>query len=84
VSTPPADVGRLRRRGFRLEYATMTWMVAEATVAITAGLIAASIASWHSSRWAFWTTRHEFPLLATHAFVALPSNMYPNGFGPFA
>jgi divalent metal cation (Fe/Co/Zn/Cd) transporter len=35
---------RLRRRGFRLEYATMTWMVAEATVAITAGLIAASIA----------------------------------------
>jgi divalent metal cation (Fe/Co/Zn/Cd) transporter len=37
-------VRRLRRRGFRLEYATMTWMVAEATVAITAGLIAASIA----------------------------------------
>jgi divalent metal cation (Fe/Co/Zn/Cd) transporter len=37
-------MGRLRRRGFRLEYATMTWMVAEAAVAITAGLAAASIA----------------------------------------
>jgi divalent metal cation (Fe/Co/Zn/Cd) transporter len=44
VSLPAADVGRLRRRGFRLEYATMTWMVAEAAIAITAGLIAASIA----------------------------------------
>jgi len=44
VSVPPTDVGRLRRRGFRLEYATMTWMVAEATIAITAGLLAASIA----------------------------------------
>jgi divalent metal cation (Fe/Co/Zn/Cd) transporter len=29
---------------FRLEYATMAWMVAEAAVAITAGLLAASIA----------------------------------------
>jgi divalent metal cation (Fe/Co/Zn/Cd) transporter len=37
-------MARLRRRGFRLEYATMTWMVAEAAVAITAGLLAASIA----------------------------------------
>jgi divalent metal cation (Fe/Co/Zn/Cd) transporter len=44
VSRPAADAGRLRRRGFRLEYATMTWMVAEAAVAITAGLLAASIA----------------------------------------
>ena len=44
MSVPPTDVGRLRRRGFRLEYATMTWMVAEATIAITAGLLAASIA----------------------------------------
>jgi divalent metal cation (Fe/Co/Zn/Cd) transporter len=44
VSGPAADVARLRRRGFRLEYATMTWMVAEAAVAITAGLLAASIA----------------------------------------
>ena len=26
----PAAPDRLRRRGFRLEYATMTWMVAEA------------------------------------------------------
>jgi hypothetical protein len=44
VSLPAADTARLRRRGFRLEYATLTWMVAEAAVAITAGLIAASIA----------------------------------------
>jgi divalent metal cation (Fe/Co/Zn/Cd) transporter len=44
VSSSAADVAHLRRRGFRLEYATMTWMVAEATVAITAGLLAASIA----------------------------------------
>ena len=44
MSLPAADRGRLRRRGFRLEYATMTWMVAEAAVAITAGLAAASIA----------------------------------------
>jgi hypothetical protein len=44
VSLPAADRHRLRRRGFRLEYATMTWMVAEAAVAITAGLAAASIA----------------------------------------
>ena len=44
MSLPPAQVGRLRRRGFRLEYATITWMVAEAAVAITAGVIAASIA----------------------------------------
>jgi divalent metal cation (Fe/Co/Zn/Cd) transporter len=39
-----ADTGRLRRRGFRLEYATLAWMVAEAAVAITAGVLAASIA----------------------------------------
>jgi divalent metal cation (Fe/Co/Zn/Cd) transporter len=44
VSLPTADTARLRRRGFRLEYATLAWMVAEAAVAITAGLIAASIA----------------------------------------
>jgi divalent metal cation (Fe/Co/Zn/Cd) transporter len=44
VSVPAADTDRLRRRGFRLEYATMTWMVAEAAVAIIAGLAAASIA----------------------------------------
>src|SRR5208282_6792514 len=34
----------LRRRGFWLEYASMAWMVAEAAVAITAGVIASSIA----------------------------------------
>lgn len=44
MSGLPAEVGRLRRRGFRLEYATMTWMVAEATIAITARIIAGSIA----------------------------------------
>jgi divalent metal cation (Fe/Co/Zn/Cd) transporter len=41
------DVGqaaRLRRRGFWLEYASMAWMTAEAAVAITAGVIASSIA----------------------------------------
>ena len=43
--TPGADrLARLRRRGFRLEYASMAWMVAEAAVAVTAGLIASSIA----------------------------------------
>lgn len=44
MNSSAADAGRLRRRGFRLEYVTMTWMVAEAVVAITAGLLAASIA----------------------------------------
>jgi hypothetical protein len=34
-------MGQLRWRGFRLECATMTWMVAAAAVAITAGLVAA-------------------------------------------
>ncbi len=43
VTTVPAELARLRRRGFALEYATMTWMVAEATVAITAGVLASSI-----------------------------------------
>lgn len=36
--------GRLRRRGFMLEYASMAWMTAEAAVAITAGVAAGSIA----------------------------------------
>jgi divalent metal cation (Fe/Co/Zn/Cd) transporter len=44
VSVPPAQAAGLRRRGFALEYATLAWMVAEATVAITAGLMTASIA----------------------------------------
>lgn len=35
---------RLRRRGFRLEYASIAWMTAEAAVAITAGITAGSIA----------------------------------------
>jgi divalent metal cation (Fe/Co/Zn/Cd) transporter len=38
-----AELTRLRRRGFALEYATMAWMVAEAAVAITAGVLASSI-----------------------------------------
>ncbi len=43
---PAADAraARLRQRGFRLEYASMLWMAAEAAVAITAGVAAASIA----------------------------------------
>ena len=39
-----AGLARLRRRGFRLEYAGMAWMTAEAAVAITAGVVASSIA----------------------------------------
>jgi hypothetical protein len=35
---------RLARRGFWLEYASMAWMMAEAAVAITAGVAAGSIA----------------------------------------
>jgi divalent metal cation (Fe/Co/Zn/Cd) transporter len=37
-------IARLRRRGFWLEYTSMAWMVAEAAVAITAGVLASSIA----------------------------------------
>ncbi len=44
MTTPGGELARLRRRGFWLEYASMAWMVAEAGVAITAGVIAASIA----------------------------------------
>ena len=39
-----ADTGPLRRRGFMLEYASMAWMTAEATVAVTAGILTSSIA----------------------------------------
>ena len=39
-----SQVIRLRRRGFWLEYASMAWMTAEAAVAITAGMIASSVA----------------------------------------
>ena len=37
-------MARLRRRGFMLEYASMAWMTAEATIAVTAGVLASSIA----------------------------------------
>ncbi|MDA8320743.1 MAG: cation transporter [Actinomycetota bacterium] len=43
-TTQAADPARLRRRGFLLEYASMAWMTAEAAVAITAGVLASSIA----------------------------------------
>ncbi len=39
-----AGRARLRRQGFWLEYASMAWMTAEAAVAITAGVLASSIA----------------------------------------
>lgn len=42
--TPDGELARLRRRGFWLEYASMAWMMTEAGVAITAGIIASSIA----------------------------------------
>ena len=42
--TPSGELARLRRRGFWLEYASMAWMLAEAGVAIIAGIIASSIA----------------------------------------
>ncbi len=44
MTVPSARLARLRRRGFALEYASMAWMVAEAAVAITAGVLASSIA----------------------------------------
>ena len=44
MTVPPAGLARLRRRGFALEYASMAWMAVEAAVAITAGVLASSIA----------------------------------------
>jgi divalent metal cation (Fe/Co/Zn/Cd) transporter len=44
LTLPEAELARLRRRGFWLEYASMAWMTAEAAVAITSGIIASSIA----------------------------------------
>jgi divalent metal cation (Fe/Co/Zn/Cd) transporter len=44
VAPPEQETSWLRRRGFWLEYASMTWMTVEATVAILSGLIASSIA----------------------------------------
>ena len=39
----PAELAKLTRRGFWLEYASMAWMTVEAGVAIVAGIIASSI-----------------------------------------
>jgi divalent metal cation (Fe/Co/Zn/Cd) transporter len=44
VTAAAPNVARLRRRGFWLEYASMAWMTAEAAVAITAGVLASSLA----------------------------------------
>jgi divalent metal cation (Fe/Co/Zn/Cd) transporter len=44
LTVSPARLARLRRRGFALEYASMAWMAAEAAVAVTAGVLASSIA----------------------------------------
>ncbi len=42
--TSGGEPARLRRRAFGLEYASMAWMTAEAAVAVTAGIVAGSIA----------------------------------------
>jgi divalent metal cation (Fe/Co/Zn/Cd) transporter len=44
TASAATGLGRLRRRGFWLEYASMAWMTAEAAVAVTAGVLASSIA----------------------------------------
>jgi divalent metal cation (Fe/Co/Zn/Cd) transporter len=44
AAAPAAVRARLLRRGYWLEYASIAWMMAEAGVAITAGIIASSIA----------------------------------------
>ncbi len=44
MTTTAGSLDRLRRRGFWLEYASMAWMTAEAVVAITAGILASSLA----------------------------------------
>ena len=45
MTAPTAPgLARLRRRGFVLEYGSMAWMTAEAAVAVTAGVLASSIA----------------------------------------
>ena len=38
------ELSRLRRRGFALEYFSVAWMIAEAAVAVTAGIAAGSVA----------------------------------------
>lgn len=40
----PESAAKLRQRGFWLEYASMAWMTVEATVAVTAGIVASSVA----------------------------------------
>jgi divalent metal cation (Fe/Co/Zn/Cd) transporter len=44
MTVTAADLGRLRRRGFALEYFSVAWMIAEAGVAVTAGIVAGSVA----------------------------------------
>jgi divalent metal cation (Fe/Co/Zn/Cd) transporter len=44
MTVATASPARLRRRAFALEYASMAWMTAEAAVAITAGILASSVA----------------------------------------
>ena len=44
ASAAGSDVARLRRRAFALEYASIAWMVIEAGVSITAGVLASSLA----------------------------------------
>jgi divalent metal cation (Fe/Co/Zn/Cd) transporter len=44
TATAASGVARLRRRGLWLEYGSMAWMTAEAAVAITAGILASSVA----------------------------------------
>jgi len=44
VTVTAWDLGRLRRRGFALEYFSIAWMTAEAAVAVTAGIVAGSVA----------------------------------------
>jgi divalent metal cation (Fe/Co/Zn/Cd) transporter len=44
TATAGSGTAGLRRRAFALEYASMAWMTAEAAVAITAGILASSVA----------------------------------------
>jgi cation diffusion facilitator family transporter len=44
MAAPVADHARLQRRGVLLEWFTVTWNVVEAAVAITAGVVASSVA----------------------------------------
>ena len=44
MTVTTTSAARLLRRGFWLEYASMAWMTAEAAVAITAGILASSVA----------------------------------------